>query len=117
MAPGDVEQRPARRRIVAVVLQRLGDRFGHDRVGREVHDGVDLVPGEQRLEQAFVAAIADDQLSGRDRRFEARGEVVERDDRLAALAELPDDVAADVSGAAGHKYLFVSHRLSGLAGG
>jgi urease gamma subunit len=49
------------------------------------------------------AKMANDEFAGGNRLAEAGAEVVQRDDVFAGCAELPHDVAADVSGPAGHK--------------
>ena len=96
------EQAARRAGVVAVVLQRIAHRLGHDRVRGEMHDGVDRVLAEHALDQRAIADVADDELARRAYRFAKSGaEIVEHDDRLAALAQLQRDVAADVAGAAG----------------
>ena len=119
MSRGCFEQRAARARIVAIVLERIGHGFGHDRVRCEVHDGIDVVLAEQSLEQALVAGVADDQLARCDRCLEARRKVVERNHVLARGAQLAHDVAADIPGAARDEYLSVFHDVSSItaAGG
>ena len=57
------EQRAAGTGVVAVVLERIRDGFRHDRVGGEVHDGVDLVFSENAVEQGGVAGLAHDELA------------------------------------------------------
>jgi hypothetical protein len=109
-----LEQRPARGRVVAVVLERVGDRFRHDRVRGEVQHRVDVVAREDLLEAVRIARVADDEIAVEHGLAEARREVVEHDDRFAGLPELPDHVRADVTGAAGHEYRFVSHLASSL---
>ena len=57
-------------------------------------------PGDQR----FVAGFADDQRNARrDRPFEAGGQIVEHDHRLAGIREGMHHVAADIAGAAGYQ--------------
>ena len=84
-----LEQRAARAGIVAVVLQRIGDRLRDDGVCGEVHDGVDLEAREQLLEALRVARVADDELAVEHRLAESGRQIVEHDDLLAGLAELP----------------------------
>ena len=55
------EQRARRAGVVAVVLERVRDRLGDDRVRGEVDDGVDAVLGEQLVDELAIADIADDQ--------------------------------------------------------
>ena len=67
----------------------------------EVHDGVDLMLREEPRDQRIVADIADDQFARGDGLAKSLAQIVEDDDPLARLAELPNDMTADVSGAAG----------------
>ena len=97
------EQRATGAGVVAVVFQRIRNRLGHDRVRREMHDGVDLVLREYPVEQGGITSVADDEFAGRDRLPEARAKVVKRDDVLASRPELPYHVAADITGAAGYQ--------------
>ena len=78
---------------------------------REVHDRIDLVVGEEAVEQFCIAGVADDQLAGFDGLLESGTEVVQRDYRFASLTELAHDVAADISGPASDKYLLVIHQI------
>jgi len=71
-------------------------------VGREMHNRVDVVFGEDAVEQRGIAGLSHDEFSGGDRLAEARAQVVQRDDVFPGCAELPDDVAADIPGSAGH---------------
>ena len=87
--------------VVAVVLERQRHGLGHDGVRGEVHDRIDLVLRQQPRHQRMIADIADDEFAGGDRLPEALAEIVEDDDLLAGLAQLPHHVAADVAGAAG----------------
>ncbi len=59
-AGGDaaLEERARVRRVVAVVLERVRDRFGHLDVRGEVHDGVDLVLGEHARDERGIAGVA-----------------------------------------------------------
>ena len=107
--PGALEQVAGVAGVVAVVLQRIGDRLGHDGVGREVHDGVHIVLGEQTADQFPIARVAHHQGPVGDRLAEALDQVVEHDDPLAALPKLFHHVAADVAGAAGDQYRSVAH--------
>jgi hypothetical protein len=68
-------------------------------------DRFDLVLGDQPADQRLIAAVALDECRlGRDRPGKAGREVVEDDDGLARVDQLPDHMAADVAGAAGDKY-------------
>jgi hypothetical protein len=73
----------------------------------EVHQGVDPVIGKHGFQQCGVARIADDQFATGDGFLEARTEVVKRYDLFTLQPKLAQDVAADVSGTAGQKYLVV----------
>ena len=96
-----LEQVARRAGVVAVVLERIADRFGHDRVRGEVQHRVDLVLGQHTCDGFAIARIADDQWRAKHRAAIAGREIVEHDDAVAALAKLTDDVAADVTGATG----------------
>ena len=98
-------------RVVEVVAERIGHQFRHhDRAG-EVHDRVDLVLGDQPADQRLVADIAlDEGRFGRNGPFEAGCKVVEDDNLLAVVDELPHHVASDVAGAAGDKYAHLGRR-------
>jgi hypothetical protein len=52
------QQRTRGAGVVAVVLERVADRFGNDRVRGEVDDGVHAVFGEQAVHQPAIADIA-----------------------------------------------------------
>ena len=67
----------------------------------EVHDCVDLMLREEPRYQRMIADITDDQLPREDGLPETFGQVIENDDSLAGLAELPHHMTANVSGAAG----------------
>jgi hypothetical protein len=69
-----------------------------------VHDGVDVVLGQDAGDEFLVAGVADYQFAVGHGFAETGGEVVEGDDALAGLAELAHHVAADVAGAAGDEY-------------
>src|SRR5690606_26407319 len=109
VAGGGRQQRAAAGRVVAVVLERIRHRFRHDRVGGEVHDGVDVVLAEQALEQRGVAGVPDHQAAARDGLREAGAQVVGHHHVLARLAELADHVAADVAGTAGDQDAAFAH--------
>jgi hypothetical protein len=70
-------------------------------MGREVHHGVDLMVRHEPRDQREVAGIADNQLPRGDRLPKALAQVIEYDNPLAGLTQLPYDMTADVSGAAG----------------
>ena len=106
-----LQKRPGAGRIVSVVLQRVGERLRHDRVCREVHDRIEFVLGKEFIQQCSIARVPHDQVAGLDGIFEAGAEVVERHDRFAGRAELPHDVAADISSPASDEYLLVIHEI------
>src|SRR5262249_17866639 len=87
----------------AVVLERIADRLGNDRVSGEMHDGVDAMLGEELRDDGTIARVADDEPAVQDGRAKSRIQVVEDDDVFVAFAQLSDDVAADISRAAGHQ--------------
>ena len=96
-----LQQAAGRAGVVAVVLERQRHGFGHDGVGGEMHDGIDSVLRQQPRDQHMISDIADHQFAGGHRLAKALPQVIEDDDLLAGLAQLPDHVAADVAGPAG----------------
>jgi hypothetical protein len=76
-----------------------------------VHHRIDVVLGEDALEQVGIARVADDEFARGHGRFEACRQVIEGEHVFARGAELADDVAADISGPTGNKYLFVFHSV------
>jgi hypothetical protein len=103
------EQVTRRARIVAVVLQRIANGFGHDRMRGEMHDRIDRVLAQNVGDQRSIRDIADHELRATNGLPKACREIIEYDDGLAALGELHDGVAADVAGAARDEDRFASH--------
>jgi hypothetical protein len=68
--------------------------------------------GEEFFQQRGVSGVTNDEFARGYGLAESRAQVVERDDVLVPGTQLAYHVAADITGAAGHKYLFVSHPLS-----
>jgi hypothetical protein len=62
-----------------------------------MHDRIDVEPREQLFEAGGIAGIADDELAVEHRLAEARRQIIEDDDLLAGLAELPHDVRPDIA--------------------
>ena len=56
--------------------------------------------GEEPLQKRCIARVADNQLASCYRRLKPGAQVVQCNNRLSGSAELPNDVAADVSRAA-----------------
>src|SRR6185503_7872071 len=66
----------------------------------------------EKLGEAIgIAGIPDDEVAVEDRLPEPRRQIVENDDLLAGLTELPHDVRADVAGAPSYQNCFLRHRL------
>ena len=97
-----LEQGAARAGVVAVVLERIRHGLGDHRVGREVQHGIDVVGREDPVEHLGIAGVPDHEVAVQHGLAEARRQIVEHDDALAGLAELADDVGADVPGASGY---------------
>ncbi len=87
--------------VVAVVLERIGDRFRHDGVGGEVHHCLDAMLAQHAADQLAIARVAHHQLTVQHRGAKAGGQIVQHHHFFLALAELPNHVTADVAGAAG----------------
>ncbi|GIX21854.1 MAG: hypothetical protein KatS3mg121_0637 [Gammaproteobacteria bacterium] len=98
--------------VVAVILERVRHRFGHDGVRGEVHHRPHGVLAQQARDPIQIAAVADHQFAVQHRRPEAGGQIVQHHHLFAGFAELPDHVAADVAGAAGHQNRAFGHRRS-----
>jgi hypothetical protein len=98
-----LQEAAGRAGIVAVVLQRIGDGLGNDGVRCEVHHRIDAALAQQAADELAIAGVADHQLAVHDCRPEAGGKVVEHDYCLITLAELANDMAADIPGAAGYE--------------
>ena len=95
--------------VVAIVFERVADRFRDHGVGGEVHDGVDAVVGQHPGHQGLVPRIAHHQFGALHRLPEAGGEVVQHHHLLACVHQLPHDVAADVAGAAADQNAALCH--------
>ena len=92
------------RRVVEVVAERIGDRFRHHDLGREMGDRVDPVLLDQPGDEIGVAGVADDEPRGVGHRpVEAGRQIVEHDDALARVQEAQRHMAADIAGPAGHQ--------------
>ena len=107
-----LEERAARAGIIAIVFERVGNGLGHDGVGREMHDGVDREALEQGLEAATVAGMTDDEFTMEYRALKPGREIIQDDDVLAGLAQLSDDVTADVTRTPGDENCFMGHRVT-----
>ena len=71
-------------------------------VGREVEDLRELVRTEQLVDELGIGDRAvDEGRSGRDVRLEAAAEIVEDDDLVATVDQVPGDVCPDEAGSAG----------------
>jgi hypothetical protein len=77
----------------------------------KMHDRIEGVLAKKSFEQWRVAGISDHQLAGGYCGLKSGREVVQRNDRFSAFAQLPHDMAADVSGSAGYEYLIVFHEF------
>ena len=93
--------------VPTVLLWKYFDGFGHrladERVGGEVHDGVDAVAREHIAQAIRVDQRAPFERPPLDGPLMALREVVEDDRLMTASGEELCGVAADVSGAARHE--------------
>ncbi len=97
-------QQVARRAgVVPVVLQRVGNRLGHDRMRGKVQHGLHLVLAQHFEHLVAVPHVAYHQRCIQHCLPEAGAQIVEHYHRLTASTQLQDDVAADVAGAAGNQ--------------
>lgn len=86
--------------VIAVVLQRVRHRFGHDGVGGEMHDGIDLAITQYAAYRFAITGVGNDQLALQDGAAKAGREIVEDHDALALFAKLTSHVTADITRAA-----------------
>lgn len=93
--------------VVAVVLERVGDRLRHDGVGGEVHHRVDVVGLQGLGHQVPVGHVALHEGAMQHRLPKAGGEVVQHHHPLAGLRQHERHVAANITGAAGDQDPFV----------
>ena len=91
--------------VVVVVGQRLINRLRDDDLSRAVHDSVDLVLGEDAVEQVLVSDVALVEGAVADKLAASRGQVVQDDDLVACLLACRTDRRSDVTGPAGDENL------------
>ena len=113
------EQVACRAGVVAVIAQRVGNGFRHDRARSEMHHGIDAALTQQFVDANFITGIGDDELGTDHGLRESGAQIVDDDDALAGLDELQHDVAADVAGAASDENRaaligYESHELSSM---
>ena len=95
---GAGDQRARLGGVVEIIAERIGDRLRDDDLRREMHDRVDLMPGQQIGDQRLVPEITGDQRHVlRQRAGEAGRQVVQHHDPLARIVQRPDHVAADIA--------------------
>ncbi len=104
-----VQQVACRAGVVPVVFERMGDRLGHYRMSREVHDGPDVVLFQHGQYLFAVSHVSHDQGRIQHGLPEATGKIVEHYHALAASPQLQDHVAAYVARASGHQYHGLTH--------
>ena len=97
------EHRQRAGHIVAVVLDRIGNRFADVEKRRKVHHGADPVLAQRAPHPVDVADLAFDQVAKSHGATMAGGEVVVRHGAVAGAAERLGGVAPDVAGPAGHE--------------
>ena len=108
-----------RREVVAVVFERLGDRFAHGFRRREVDHRIEFVLLEDLAESRAVAAVHLDEgdVGARDLAHALDGvhvavrEVIDDHDIIAGIDEFHGGVRADVAGTAADQYTRFFHRL------
>jgi len=97
--------------VGAVILFRVFDRFSDQRCAGHVDNAAETVLLKERFDGVLVlqVGLVDLEISGCGHRFQvAAGEIVEHHDGVAQLRECPHDVAADITGAAGHQHFRIS---------
>ena len=78
----------------------------------EVHYGVDIVGGEDLVEHLRVAGVADDEVAIEHRLPKASRQIIQHDDPFTGLAELADDVGADVARSSGDQNCLAAHMVT-----
>ncbi len=107
------DQRTARGGVVAVVFERIADRFGHDDRSGEVHDRGDRMFPKRRAHQRLVLDRALHQRRAWiDRPGKTRDEIVDHHHPPARIAKRQHRVAADIARAARHQHRPVAHHRS-----
>jgi hypothetical protein len=74
-----------------------------------MHHRIDLVFHQEPRHQIVVTHIADNQIACSDGLAKTFGEIVDNDDLLARLTQLPHYMAADVTGTAGDQNCIFRH--------
>ena len=88
-----------------IITKRVGNRVGHDDLGREMRDRFDIVLAQTLLDQRLVADVADHEFRRLRNGFAiAGGEIVDHHDLLARIEQGEHHMAADIAGAPGHQY-------------
>ena len=111
------EQRERGGEVVAVVFERIRDRFADEGVGGEVEDGFDGLGAEDGVHGGGVAEVCLDEGDGGGDEGVAVAEFegIDDDDLFAGFCEHADGVGTDVSGAAGdengHDVVLVGREL------
>ncbi len=98
-----LDQRARIDRVVAVIAERIGDRFRHHDRGGEMDDRVDPVLRDQRGHQRLIAALADDEGGARPATAQRKPVVrlSSTTTRSPASTQRVNHMAADIAGAAG----------------
>ena len=87
--------------VVGIVFLRVRHRFAHLDEGREMHDGIDLVAGETRVELLGAVRVALEEVAPPDVLAVAGDKAVEHHRMVAPGGEFLAAMSADVAGAAG----------------
>ncbi len=103
------EQGAAIGRVIAVILERVGDRLRNHRMCCKMHDRVDIVLTEYAIQQGCVTRIANNQPACSNRSLETRRQVVQNHDVFACGAKLLNDVATYITCSACNQDTFVCH--------
>lgn len=88
--------------VVEVIFEWIFDGFGHDDAAGEVHDGLDVVVGENIVQEFRIGDVAFDEGGLLRGVFPYTGnQAIEDDNFVSSIEEFVSDVASDVSGSAG----------------
>ena len=97
-----LDQRARADRVVLVIAERVGNRFGYHNRACKMNDGLDRVLLDDGRYHILVPDVADDKGHARGNRpIETGRKIVQHDDGFAGVHQRMNHVAADIAGAAG----------------
>jgi hypothetical protein len=97
-----LDQRAGLHGVGEIVAERVGDRFRHHDLGREMGDRIDPVAQDRLGDEGLVGHVADDEahLGGQGPVVTGREIVEDHDLLMPGIDQREHHVAADIAGAA-----------------